>query len=114
LIQEEVRATVMSALPAMIDPWHFRDNKEIGQAERCRSRNRELSGGPRLVFRGCRNNPNGDGVYGRDGAGQPDLLASDSFLSSTGYDRGEVLGKSFNLLMAQGSDAEAQLALNQG
>jgi PAS domain S-box-containing protein len=43
-------------------------------------------------------------------ATQPDnpiIFANDSFLSLTGYDREEVLGKSFNFLMAHGADAEA-------
>lgn len=38
----------------------------------------------------------------------PIIFANDSFLSLTGYDREEVLGKSFNFLMAHGADAEAQ------
>jgi PAS domain S-box-containing protein len=37
----------------------------------------------------------------------PINFANDSFLSLTGYDREEVLGKSFNFLMAQGADVEA-------
>ena len=37
----------------------------------------------------------------------PIIFANDSFLSLTGYDREEVLGKSFNFLMAYGADAEA-------
>ena len=37
----------------------------------------------------------------------PIIFVNDSFLSLTGYDREEVLGKSFNFLMANGSDAEA-------
>jgi PAS domain S-box-containing protein len=37
----------------------------------------------------------------------PITFANDSFLSLTGYDREEVLGKSLNRLMANGSDAEA-------
>jgi PAS domain S-box-containing protein len=37
----------------------------------------------------------------------PIIFANDSFLSLTGYDREEVLGKSFNFLMAQGADVEA-------
>lgn len=36
----------------------------------------------------------------------PIIFANDSFLSLTGYDREEVLGKSFNCLMAHGDDAE--------
>src|SRR5665647_2153813 len=37
----------------------------------------------------------------------PIIFANDSFLSLTGYRREEVLGKSFNFLMAHGADAEA-------
>jgi len=37
----------------------------------------------------------------------PIIFANDSFLSLTGYDREEALGKSFNFLMANGADAEA-------
>ncbi|MEA2988608.1 MAG: hypothetical protein QOG83_1319 [Alphaproteobacteria bacterium] len=37
----------------------------------------------------------------------PIIFSNDSFLSLTGYEREEVLGKSFNFLMAQGADAEA-------
>src|ERR1700688_1652995 len=37
----------------------------------------------------------------------PIIFANDSFLSLTGYGRQEVLGKSFNFLMAHGADAEA-------
>lgn len=37
----------------------------------------------------------------------PIIFANDSFLALTGYDRQEVLAKSFNFLMANGSDAEA-------
>jgi len=37
----------------------------------------------------------------------PLIFANDAFLSLTGYDREEVLGKSFNFLMAHGADAEA-------
>ena len=37
----------------------------------------------------------------------PIIFANDSFLSLTGYDREEVLGKGFNFLMAHGADAEA-------
>ncbi len=36
----------------------------------------------------------------------PIIFANDSFLSLTGYDREEVLGKSFNFLMANAADAE--------
>src|SRR5450432_4333645 len=34
----------------------------------------------------------------------PIIFANDSFLSLTGYDRKEVLGQSFNFLMATGAD----------
>ena len=37
----------------------------------------------------------------------PIIFANDSFLSLTGYEREEVLGKGFNFFMAQGADAEA-------
>jgi PAS domain S-box-containing protein len=37
--------------------------------------------------------------------GNPIIFANDSFLSLTGYDRDEVLGQSFNFLMAHASDA---------
>ena len=37
----------------------------------------------------------------------PIIFANDSFLSLTGYDRQEVLGKSFNFIMAHGADAQA-------
>jgi PAS domain S-box-containing protein len=40
-------------------------------------------------------------------ADNPIIFANDSFLSLTGYSREEVLGKSFNFLMANGADAEA-------
>jgi PAS domain S-box-containing protein len=40
-------------------------------------------------------------------ADNPIIFANDSFLSLTGYDRDEVLGKSFSFLVANGSDAEA-------
>jgi PAS domain S-box-containing protein len=39
--------------------------------------------------------------------GNPIIFANDSFLSLTGYDRKEVLGQSFNFLMAHRADAEA-------
>src|SRR6202023_1153924 len=39
--------------------------------------------------------------------GNPIIFANDSFLSLTGYDREEVLGQSFNFLMAHGADAKA-------
>jgi PAS domain S-box-containing protein len=38
----------------------------------------------------------------------PIIFANDSFLSLTGYDREEVLGKSFNFLMAKGSSNSGQ------
>ncbi|MEY9879006.1 HWE histidine kinase domain-containing protein [Bradyrhizobium sp. USDA 329] len=37
----------------------------------------------------------------------PIIFANDSLVALTGYDRDEVLGKGFNFLMADGSDAEA-------
>ena len=37
----------------------------------------------------------------------PIIFANDSFLSLTGYDRKEVLGQSFNFLMARGADPKA-------
>ena len=43
-------------------------------------------------------------------AKEPDhsiIFANDSFLALTGYAREEVLGQSFNFLMAHGADAEA-------
>lgn len=40
-------------------------------------------------------------------ADNPIIFANDSFLSLTGYGREEVLGRSFNFLMANGADAEA-------
>jgi PAS domain S-box-containing protein len=39
--------------------------------------------------------------------GKPIIFANDSFLALTGYAREEVLGQSFNFLMAHGADAEA-------
>jgi len=39
--------------------------------------------------------------------GHPIIFANDSFLSLTGYDRKEVLGHSFNFLIARGADPEA-------
>ncbi|MGQ0589632.1 MAG: HWE histidine kinase domain-containing protein [Sphingosinicella sp.] len=39
--------------------------------------------------------------------GNPIIFANDSFLSLTGYRRDEVLGHSFNFLMAQGTDPKA-------
>ena len=37
----------------------------------------------------------------------PIIFANDSFLALTGYDRGEVLGQSFNFLLAHAADPEA-------
>src|ERR1700688_1095174 len=37
----------------------------------------------------------------------PIIFTNDSFRSLTGYDREDVLDKSFNFLMAHGADAEA-------
>ena len=39
--------------------------------------------------------------------GNPIIFANDAFLSLTGYDRKEVLGQSFNFLMARGADPVA-------
>jgi PAS domain S-box-containing protein len=39
--------------------------------------------------------------------GNPIIFANDSFLALTGYTRGEVLGQSFNFIMAHAADAEA-------
>jgi PAS domain S-box-containing protein len=39
--------------------------------------------------------------------GNPIIFANDAFLELTGYDREEVLGQSFNFLMARGGDAVA-------
>jgi PAS domain S-box-containing protein len=41
------------------------------------------------------------------GPANPIIFANDSFLNLTGYDREEVLGQSFNFLMAQGADPKA-------
>jgi PAS domain S-box-containing protein len=40
-------------------------------------------------------------------AANPIIFANDSFLALTGYERDEVLGQSFNFLMARGADARA-------
>ena len=40
--------------------------------------------------------------------GHPIIFANDSFLSLTGYERKEVLGHSFNFLMARGADPKAR------
>ena len=40
-------------------------------------------------------------------AGHPIIFANEAFLSLTGYDREEVLGHSFNFLMARGADPKA-------
>ena len=39
--------------------------------------------------------------------GHPIIFANDAFLELTGYDRDEVLGQSFNFLMARGGDSDA-------
>jgi PAS domain S-box-containing protein len=39
-------------------------------------------------------------------SGNPIIFANDSFLRLTGFDRNEVLGQSFNFLMAQGADPD--------
>jgi PAS domain S-box-containing protein len=43
--------------------------------------------------------------------GNPIIFANESFLKLTGYSRDEVLGHSFNFLMAQGADAKALAAV---
>jgi PAS domain S-box-containing protein len=45
-------------------------------------------------------------------ADNPIIFANDSFLSLTGYAREEVLGQSFNFLMARGADAETMSLVN--
>lgn len=40
-------------------------------------------------------------------AGNPIIFANDSFLAMTGYDREELLGKTFSFLMARGAGPEA-------
>jgi PAS domain S-box-containing protein len=40
-------------------------------------------------------------------AGNPIIFANDSFLSLTGYDRAEVLGRNFDFLLAPGDNPEA-------
>ena len=42
----------------------------------------------------------------------PIIFANDSFLALTGYGRAEVLGHSFNFLMAQGTDPKALALVN--
>jgi PAS domain S-box-containing protein len=39
--------------------------------------------------------------------GNPIIFANDAFLDLTGYDREEVLGQSFNFLMARGTDPDS-------
>jgi PAS domain S-box-containing protein len=41
----------------------------------------------------------------------PIIFANDAFLALTGYERGEVLGQSFNFLLAHAADAEGQAAI---
>ena len=43
--------------------------------------------------------------------GNPIIFANDSFLKLTGYQREEVLGQSFNFLMARGADPDALAAI---
>ena len=43
--------------------------------------------------------------------GNPIVFANDSFLALTGYGREEVLGQSFNFLMAHGADPDALAAI---
>jgi PAS domain S-box-containing protein len=45
-------------------------------------------------------------------ADNPIIFANDSFLSLTGYERKEVLGQSFDFLMARGADAETMTMVN--
>jgi PAS domain S-box-containing protein len=110
LIQEEVRATVISALPAneidrprgMSETIKKSDQQKGAEAE-VESFRKDL--GPfvvaaettrmAMVFTDATKSDN------------PIIFANDSFLSLTGYNREEVLGKSFNFLMAHGADAEA-------
>src|SRR5471032_1869900 len=42
----------------------------------------------------------------------PIIFANDSFHSLTGYDLKEVLGQSFDFLMAQGADVETMMPVN--
>lgn len=42
----------------------------------------------------------------------PIIFANDAFLALTGYERGEVLGKSFNFLLAHAADAEGQAVID--
>lgn len=42
----------------------------------------------------------------------PIIFANDAFLALTGYERREVLGKSFNFLLAHAADAEGQAAID--
>jgi PAS domain S-box-containing protein len=44
-------------------------------------------------------------------SGNPIIFANDSFISLTGYPREEVLGQSFNFLMARGADPDALTAI---
>jgi PAS domain S-box-containing protein len=44
-------------------------------------------------------------------SGNPIIFANDSFLKLTGYGREEVLGQSFNFLMARGADPDAVAAI---
>ena len=46
-------------------------------------------------------------------AGSPIIFANDSFLELTGYPREEVLGQSFNFLMARGADPDALAAIER-
>ena len=46
--------------------------------------------------------------------GSPIIFANDSFLSLTGYAREEVLGQSFNFIMAHAADAEALARIESG
>jgi PAS domain S-box-containing protein len=46
-------------------------------------------------------------------SGNPIIFANDSFINLTGYPREEVLGQSFNFLMARGADPEAVAAIEE-
>jgi PAS domain S-box-containing protein len=46
-------------------------------------------------------------------SGDPIIFANDSFIDLTGYPREEVLGQSFNFLMARGADPDAVAALEK-
>jgi PAS domain S-box-containing protein len=110
LIQEEVRATVISALPAnqidrprgMSDITKKSEQQKGAEAE-VESFRKDL--GPFVVA--AETTRMAMVFTDATKPGNPIIFANDSFLSLTGYDREEVLGKNFNFLMAHGADAEA-------